>query len=165
MSLRQVLTFLSINLGSVRYYHSIVWYEKEWFNFGLTRKTDTVSLSQNLTGTAFQEKVTHSKKLQCTFNSSAANMEALKNLEKLKESDEEKKKRRCQTGVGQIGSVCGAITMIVIGAIHHEECVYRVVQLDLTSEIEVFHKLFDRFHSPFSMTSLKQHMECFNFLR
>ena len=163
MSLRQVLTFLSINLGSVRYYHSIVWYEKEWFNFGLTRKTDTVSLSQNLTGTAFQEKVTHSKKLQCTFNSSAANMEALKNLEKLKESDEEKKKRRCQTGVGQIGSVCGAITMIVIGAIHHEECVYRVVQLDLTSEIEVFHKLFDRCHTKIRKRSIKNHIKYYKF--
>ena len=90
-------------------------------------------------------------------------MEALKNLENLKESDEEKKKRRCQTGVGQIGSVCGAITMIVIGAIHHEECVYRVVQLDLTSEIEVFHKLFDRCHTKIRKRSIKKHIKYFNF--
>ena len=38
---------------------------------------------------------------------------------------------------------------------------HRVVQLNFTPEIEVFHMLFDRFY--FSMTSLKQHMEYFNF--
>ena len=59
-------------------------------------------------------------------------MEALKNLEKLKESDEEKKKRRCQQGAGQIGQVIGSIAMIVIGAIYHDECTYREGQNGLS---------------------------------
>ena len=71
-------------------------------------------------------------------------MEGLKNLEKLKETDEEKKKRRCTQGASQIGQVCAAVAMIVIGAIHHEECIYREVQLNVTLEIEVFHVLFER---------------------
>ena len=40
---------------------------------------------------------------------------------------------------------------------------YKVVQLNLTPEIEVFDMLFDRSLSIFSMTFLKQHMEYFNF--
>ena len=40
---------------------------------------------------------------------------------------------------------------------------YRLVQLNSTPEIEIFHMLFDRSLSIFSMKSLKQHMECFNF--
>ena len=40
---------------------------------------------------------------------------------------------------------------------------YRVVQLNFTPEIEVFYVLFDRSLSIFSMTSLKQSMENFNF--
>ena len=39
---------------------------------------------------------------------------------------------------------------------------YRV-QLELTPEIEVFYMLFDRSLSIFSMISLKQHIEYFNF--
>ena len=39
--------------------------------------------------------------------------------------------------------------------------IYRVVQLNLTPEIEVFFIFFDPFIS--SMTSLKQHMEYYNF--
>ena len=39
-------------------------------------------------------------------------------------------------------------------------CTYRVVQINLTPEFEVFYMLFDRFLScTFSMTSLKHHME------
>ena len=41
--------------------------------------------------------------------------------------------------------------------------IYRLVQLNLTPEIQVFHMLFDRSLSQFNMTSLKQHMEYFNF--
>ena len=43
--------------------------------------------------------------------------------------------------------------------------IYRLVQLNLTPEIQVFHMLFDRSLTPFSMSSLKQHMEYmyFNF--
>ena len=40
---------------------------------------------------------------------------------------------------------------------------YRVVQLSFTPEIEVFYMLFKRSLSIYSMTSLKQHMEYFNF--
>ena len=40
---------------------------------------------------------------------------------------------------------------------------YKVVQLNLTPEIEVFYMLFDRSLSIFSITSLKHHMEYFNF--
>ena len=35
---------------------------------------------------------------------------------------------------------------------------YREVQLDFTQEMEVFHMLFERSHSIFSVTSLKHHM-------
>ena len=38
-----------------------------------------------------------------------------------------------------------------------------VVQLNFTPDIEVFHMLFERPLSIFSMTSVKQHMEYFNF--
>ena len=41
--------------------------------------------------------------------------------------------------------------------------IYRVVQLDFTLEIEVFYMLYKRSLSSFSLTSLKQHMEYFNF--
>ena len=41
---------------------------------------------------------------------------------------------------------------------------YREVQLNLTPEIEVFYMMFGRYPSIFSMKSLKQHMEYFNFL-
>ena len=58
-------------------------------------------------------------------------MEALKNLQKLEESEEEKKKRRCGQGAGQIGQACASIAMIVIGAIHHEECAYSKATLFL----------------------------------
>ena len=40
---------------------------------------------------------------------------------------------------------------------------YRVVQLNFTPEIEVVFMLFDRSLPIFSMTSLNQHMEYFNF--
>ena len=40
---------------------------------------------------------------------------------------------------------------------------YRVVQLNFTPEIEVFYMPFGRSLSIFSMTSVKQHIECFNF--
>ena len=40
---------------------------------------------------------------------------------------------------------------------------YRVVQLNLTPEIELFYMLFQRYLSIFSVTSLKQHMEYFHF--
>ena len=40
---------------------------------------------------------------------------------------------------------------------------YRVVQLTFTPEIKVFHMLFEISLSIFSMTSLKQHIEYFNF--
>ena len=45
----------------------------------------------------------------------------------------------------------------------NREGLYRVVQLNLTPEIEVFHVLFDRSRPIFRMTSLKQHMSYFNF--
>ena len=38
-----------------------------------------------------------------------------------------------------------------------------MVQLNFTPEFEVFYMLFDRYLSIFSLTSLKQHMEYFNF--
>ena len=37
--------------------------------------------------------------------------------------------------------------------------IYRLVQLNLTPEIQAFHMLFDISLTPFSMSSLKQHME------
>ena len=37
------------------------------------------------------------------------------------------------------------------------------VQLVITPDIEVFYMLFERYHSIFSMTSVRQHMEHFNF--
>ena len=40
---------------------------------------------------------------------------------------------------------------------------YRVVQLNFTPEIEVFYLLFEISLPIFSMTSLKQHIECLNF--
>ena len=40
---------------------------------------------------------------------------------------------------------------------------YRVVQRNLTPEMEVSCMLFERFLSIFSVTTLKQHMEYFNF--
>ena len=40
---------------------------------------------------------------------------------------------------------------------------YRVVQLNFTLEIEVFYMLFEKDHSIFSMTSLRQHIKYFNF--
>ena len=40
---------------------------------------------------------------------------------------------------------------------------YRVVQLDFTPEIEVLYMLFERYLSIFSMTSIKLHIEYFNF--
>ena len=40
---------------------------------------------------------------------------------------------------------------------------YKVVQLNLTPEIEVFYMLFDRSHSISYIIFLKQHMEYFNF--
>ena len=45
-----------------------------------------------------------------------------------------------------------------------ESRVYRVVQLDFTPEIEVFHMLFERCHSKNRKSSIKQHAEYFNFL-
>ena len=46
------------------------------------------------------------------------------------------------------------------GPNHWLHCVpFRVVQLNLTPEIEVFYMLFDRSLSISSMTSVKQHME------
>ena len=41
---------------------------------------------------------------------------------------------------------------------------YRVLQMNFTPEIEVFYRLFDRYLSIFSMTSLKQHMHYFHIL-
>ena len=40
---------------------------------------------------------------------------------------------------------------------------YRVVEINITPEIEVFHMLFYRSLSIFSMTSLKQYTEYFYF--
>ena len=40
---------------------------------------------------------------------------------------------------------------------------YKVVQLHLSPEIEGFYMLFDTFHSIFSMTTFKHHMDYFNF--
>ena len=45
----------------------------------------------------------------------------------------------------------------------HNYRMYRVVQLNFTPETEVPYMLFDRSLSIFSMTSLKQHSEYFNF--
>ena len=90
-------------------------------------------------------------------------MEGLKNLEKLKETDEEKKKRRCTQGASQIGQVCAAVAMIVIGAIHHEECIYREVQLNVTLEIEVFYVLFERCCTKNRKGSIKKPLKYFNF--
>ena len=42
-------------------------------------------------------------------------------------------------------------------------CTGRVVQLNLTPEIEIFYMRFDRSLPIFSRTSLKQYMEYFNF--
>ena len=39
---------------------------------------------------------------------------------------------------------------------------YREVQLDLTPEIEVFHMLFERFHTKKRKRSFKQHKKYFN---
>ena len=46
---------------------------------------------------------------------------------------------------------------------HQVSRLSRVVELNFTPEIEVFYMLFDRSLSIFSMTSLKQHIEYFNF--
>ena len=40
---------------------------------------------------------------------------------------------------------------------------YRVSQLNFTPEVEVFYMVFERSRSIFSRTSLKQHIEYFNF--
>ena len=41
--------------------------------------------------------------------------------------------------------------------------IYRVVQLNFTTEVEVIYMLFNRSLSIFSMTSLNLHIEYFNF--
>ena len=41
--------------------------------------------------------------------------------------------------------------------------IYREVQQDFTPEIEVFHMLFERFHTKNIKRSLKQHIKYFNF--
>ena len=41
--------------------------------------------------------------------------------------------------------------------------VYRVEQLDLTPEMEVFHMLFERCHTKNRKGSIKQHIQYFNF--
>ena len=51
---------------------------------------------------------------------------------------------------------------VVVALVEGETVSYRVVQLDLTTDIEVFYMLFDRSLSIFSTTSLQQHIEYFN---
>ena len=49
------------------------------------------------------------------------------------------------------------------GVAFEVKLLHKMVQLNFTQEMEIICMLFDRAHSTFTMTSIKKHIEYFNF--